>query len=76
MLYMCPGSRAYLLTLLLRTVKFTQVLGFQVTALMEKARWETVSHAELMAANWVSRCPTFWHLWATMEEEELSWATR
>ena len=20
-------------------------------------------------------CPTFWHLWATLEEEELSWAT-
>ena len=22
-----------------------------------------------------SGCPTFWHLWATLEEEELSWAT-
>ena len=21
------------------------------------------------------RCPTFWHLWATLEEGELSWAT-
>ena len=20
-------------------------------------------------------CPTFWHLWATLEEEELPWAT-
>ena len=20
-------------------------------------------------------CPNFWHLWATLEEEELSWAT-
>ena len=21
-------------------------------------------------------CPTFWHLWVTLEEEELSWATQ
>ena len=24
---------------------------------------------------WFQKCPTFWHLWVTMEEKELSWVT-
>ena len=29
----------------------------------------------LVAPRALQGCKTFWHLWATMEEEELSWAT-
>ena len=25
--------------------------------------------------DYLQGCPTFWHLWATLEEEELFWAT-
>ena len=30
---------------------------------------------ELEACFKFQQCPTFWRLWATLEEEELSWAT-